>query len=102
MTGMNKQSLREDILAFLAGRGISLHRLAQESGVDSKSLWLFVHKANSNLNTDSLFRLWPHLYGEQRPLPLVKGQPAPAEVSVISPAADAGENVPVQPDRESS
>ena len=99
---MDNHTLRDDIRAYLRNRGISIRRLSQESGVDAAALWRFINNKKPNLTTDSLFRLWPHLYGEQRPLPLVKGQPAPAEVSVISPAADAGENVPVQPDRESS
>ena len=67
---MDKQTLRNDIRKFLEGRGISLHRLAQESGVDSSALWRFVNIDKTNLNTDSLFRLWPILYGEQRPCPV--------------------------------
>ena len=62
---MNKQTLINDIRKHLDGRSISLHRLAQESGVDHGSLWRFVNIEKANLNTDSLFRLWPFLYGEQ-------------------------------------
>lgn len=88
---MNKHTLRCDIRGYLAGRNISLHRLAQESGVDSASLWRFVNNDNANLNTESLFRLWPFLYGEQKPLPVtLEGQPIDgAFVSPLSPATVA-------------
>ena len=65
---MEKQDLRNDIITCLVKRGISLHRFAQESGVNSAALWRFVHREKSNLTTDSVFRLWPHLYGEQKPV----------------------------------
>lgn len=68
--GMNKNTLRQDILAHLRSRNIKLHRLALESGVDGKSLWLFMNREEANLNTDSLFKLWPHIYGEQSPASL--------------------------------
>lgn len=73
---MNSAKLRNDILAVLQARNIRLYRLARESGVDSASLWKFVHNPKANLNTDSLFKLWPHIYGEQSPtlLPVCGGQ----------------------------
>lgn len=67
---MNKLTLRNDIQTVLKDRGITLHRLASESGVEAASLWRFVNNENANLSTDSLFRLWPHVYGAQKPLPL--------------------------------
>ncbi|WP_165177947.1 helix-turn-helix domain-containing protein [Desulfovibrio sp. ZJ369] len=67
---MNNYTLRDDIRACLKGRGISIHRLAQESGVDAEALWRFVNNKKPNLTTDSLFRIWPHVYGEQKPSPL--------------------------------
>lgn len=68
--GMNKNTLRQDILAYLRIRKIKLHRLALESGVNTKSLWLFMNREEANLSTDSLFKLWPHIYGEQSPTSL--------------------------------
>lgn len=68
---MNKQTLRNDIQEVLKTRSITLHRLASESGVEAASLWRFVNNENANLSTDSLFKLWPHLYGAQTPLPVL-------------------------------
>lgn len=76
---MNKLRLKQDISALVNARGISLHKLALDAGVDTASLWRFMNRENSNLNTDSLFKLWPHIYGEQTPVPLAVGMPeAPA------------------------
>lgn len=72
---MNKLHLKQDISALVNARGISLHKLALESGVDTASLWRFMNRENANLNTDSLFKLWPHIYGEQAPVPLAAGMP---------------------------
>lgn len=67
---MTKFQLRKDIVALLRARSISLHKFAQETGVDSASLWRFMNRVDANLNTDNLFKLWPHIYGEQTPIPL--------------------------------
>lgn len=67
---MNNHTLRDDIRSCLKSRGISIHRLAQESGVDAAALWRFVNGKKPNLTTDSLFRIWPQVYGGQKPLPL--------------------------------
>lgn len=78
---MTKFQLRKDITALLNARAISLHKLAQETGVDSASLWRFMNRADANLNTDNLFKLWPHIYGEQSPtlLPACDGQKGATE-----------------------
>lgn len=68
---MDKNQFRQDILTTLHVRKIKLNRLALESGIDGKSLWLFMKRKDANLNTNTLFRLWPHIYGEQAPVPLV-------------------------------
>lgn len=67
---MTKFQLRNDIAALLNARSITLHKLAQETGVDSASLWRFMNRSDANLNTDNVFKLWPHIYGEQSPVPL--------------------------------
>lgn len=61
---MNRQTLRADIEIVIRERGITLHRLALESGVEPASLWRFLHKQEANLKTESLFRLWPIIYGK--------------------------------------
>lgn len=72
---MNKHLLRNDIQVVLRTRGITLHRLASESGVEAASLWRFVNNEKANLSTDSLFKLWPHLYGAQTPFPVLAQPP---------------------------
>lgn len=67
---MNNHILRTDIQVFLENRGIRLARLASNAGVDAGSLWRFVKGHQRNLTTDNLFRLWPFIYGKQRPKPL--------------------------------
>lgn len=65
--GMNAQSLRNDIQAVIRAKGINLHKLAQMAGVSQSSLWLFVNCQREGLSTETLFRLWPHIYVEQSP-----------------------------------
>lgn len=81
---MNKHLLRNDIQAVLEDRGITLHRLASESGVEAASLWRFVNNETANLSTDSLFRLWPHVYGAQKPLPLLLAK-TPSTCEALAP-----------------
>lgn len=76
---MNSTQLRNDILAVLQARKIRLYRFARESGVDHTSLWKFIHNPKANLNTDSLFKLWPYIYGEQNPVPLVLMESCPTD-----------------------
>ena len=78
---MNNHILRDDIRACLTNRGISIHRLAQESGVDAAALWRFINNKKPNLTTDSLFRLWPYIYGEQKPLPITLEDQSTGEAS---------------------
>lgn len=93
--GMNKNTLRQDILAHLHTRKIKLHRLALESGVDGKSLWLFMNREEANLNTDSLFRLWPHIYGGQSPASLT------TQKSDGHPEAESAKDAPLpKPDSD--
>lgn len=80
---MNKHILRNDILAVLRTRKVKLHRLALESGVDGKSLWLFMNREEANLNTDTLFRLWPHIYGDQTPVPLALAEAETAQTQDV-------------------
>lgn len=87
---MDNHTLRADIRACLKNRGISIHRLSQESGVDAAALWRFVKGKKPNLTTDSLFRIWPHLYGGQKPLP-IDGEPCsdgPNSGSIQKPNSD--------------
>lgn len=79
---MDAQSLRNDIQAVIRAKGINLHKLAQMAGVSQSSLWLFVNCQRDALSTETLFKLWPHIYGEQSPvlLPAYGGKadvPAP-------------------------
>ena len=64
---MNKSTLRCDVRLVLQLRRISLRQLAREAGIDISSLWRFMQKDSANLTTDSLFKLWPHIYGSQSP-----------------------------------
>lgn len=64
---MNAQTLRNDIQATIKAQGINLYKLAQMAGVSQSSLWLFVNCQREAISTDTLFRLWPHIYGEQSP-----------------------------------
>lgn len=67
---MNNHILRTDIQILLKNRGMTLARLASKAEVDNGSLWRFVNGQQDNLTTENLFRLWPFLYGKQRPKPL--------------------------------
>ncbi len=69
---MDNNTLRQDILAVMKARKIRLYRLAKESGVDSASLWRFMNDDKANLNSETLFRLLPHIYKELAPVLLIE------------------------------
>jgi len=72
---MNAQTLRNDIQAAIKAKGLNLRKLAQMAGVSQSSLWSFVNCQREAISTDTFFRLWPHIYGEQAPVPLTVETP---------------------------
>lgn len=67
---MKTSDFRADTVAVLKARKLSVKKLSTISRVDYGSLWRFLNQ-DANLNTDSLSRLWPVLYGDQRPVPIL-------------------------------
>lgn len=64
-----------------------MRRLAIEAGIETSSLWRFMNNPDANLNTDCLFKLWPCIYGTQKPMPIVlrrAGNVFPTKASKIS------------------
>jgi plasmid maintenance system antidote protein VapI len=64
-------NITEDINNFLRLSGWSIHRLAKASGVDPGNLNRVVH-GKQGLNSKSVERLWPYLYGDKRPSAIQK------------------------------
>ena len=79
---MNTSEIRADARTVLQARGLSVKQMADQSGMDYGSLWRFLNQG-TNLNTDSLSKLWPVIYGDQRPVPVLDRPPA-AEASSLS------------------
>lgn len=67
---MNTEDVRNDVKLVLQSRGIRAHRLAALAGIDKGSLWRFLNEG-ANINSDTLFRLWAVIYGDQRPAPIL-------------------------------
>lgn len=82
---MNTSDIRADTKALLKARKLSVKGLSTLSRVDYGSLWRFLNR-DANLNTDSLSKLWPVLYGDQRPVPVLEPQAA----RLTGPTAEAG------------
>lgn len=87
---MDAQSLRNDIQAAIKAKGLNLRKLAQMAGVSQSSLWSFVNCQREAISTDTLFRLWPHIYGDQTPIPLPLAE---AETSAKTQAAVQSQGV---------
>lgn len=59
-------NIRHDLKIFFAETGWPILRLAKASGVDAGNLNRVVH-GKRGLNSKSIEKLWPYLYGDKRP-----------------------------------
>lgn len=73
-----------DIREFLTVSGWTAKRLAVEAGVEPSTITRLVRGERQGVNSRTLDKLWPFLYGDRRPVPV---PPAGAETVSEPPAA---------------
>lgn len=60
-------NIKTDIENMLAESGLNLTALARLSGVNQSILSRFINGDQSGLNSKTLEKLWPYIYGDKRP-----------------------------------
>jgi len=73
-----------DIREFLKATGWTAKRLAVEAGMEPSTITRLVRGERKGMHSSTLEKLWPFLYGERRPVPVL---PPRAETVSEPPAA---------------
>lgn len=61
-------NIRRDLKNYLATTGLSINKLALLSGVSQPVLWRLANNHQKGVNSTTLDKLWPILYGPESPL----------------------------------
>lgn len=60
-------NIKSDLKKLLAESGWTVLRLASEAGVSKDSLYRLLRGERGGVNSTTLEKLWPFLYGDRRP-----------------------------------
>lgn len=65
-----EELFRNDVRGFLESSGWSKNKLSSLAGVDWKVINRFTEEGSSvGLNSETIEKLWPFIYGDKRPNP---------------------------------
>lgn len=73
--------LKKDVETMLAESGWNIPRLIAESGANKDSVYRLLNGTRDGVNSSTLEKMWPFIYGDKRPPALPKEVKTPNEAA---------------------